>query len=471
MTSEADYDFIIVGAGIIGPALAVGLVDQGWKVLVVERDMSEPDRIVGELLQPGGVDALHKLGMEQALEGIDAVTIKGYEVIYEGKPVEVPYTQSRTGRGFHHGRFVMNLRKVAKEKGVKFLEATVNSVVQEEVPEPDPKSDQKTPDLGQVFGVNATEKKTGKKMEILAPVTIIADGITSKFRKSFTPEVPVVRSHFVGLILKGIQDVLPAPQHGHVVIGTDHQPILMYQIDSNETRILCDVQGPLPSISSGEMKEWLENRVRTHLPEAVHKAFDEAVANQKYRVMPSQFLPATVNKTKGLIMIGDAMNMRHPLTGGGMTVSFKDAVLLSSLLNKTDVTSAFDTYAVRKQLKQFYVQRRKEGTAVINILAMALYSLFAANDSNLQILQRGCFGYFQRGGKSVSEPVELLSGVDPSIGRLFFHFFYVAFYSVYLNFYDKGLVGFPLALLQVFTVIFKAAWVFLPLMYRETRWW
>ena len=33
-------------------------------MLVVERDLSEPDRIVGELLQPGGVAKLKELGME-----------------------------------------------------------------------------------------------------------------------------------------------------------------------------------------------------------------------------------------------------------------------------------------------------------------------------------------------------------------------------------------------------------------------
>ena len=32
--------------------------------------MSEPDRIVGELLQPGGIAALRKLGLEGAYEVI-----------------------------------------------------------------------------------------------------------------------------------------------------------------------------------------------------------------------------------------------------------------------------------------------------------------------------------------------------------------------------------------------------------------
>ena len=70
--SEA-YDVIVVGAGVVGAALSTSLGRAGRRVLVLERDMSEPDRIVGELLQPGGVRALQLLGLADALEGIDAV--------------------------------------------------------------------------------------------------------------------------------------------------------------------------------------------------------------------------------------------------------------------------------------------------------------------------------------------------------------------------------------------------------------
>ena len=55
-------DVVIVGCGIGGSALAVTLAREGRRVTVIERSMSEPDRIVGELLQPGGVAALKTLG-------------------------------------------------------------------------------------------------------------------------------------------------------------------------------------------------------------------------------------------------------------------------------------------------------------------------------------------------------------------------------------------------------------------------
>lgn len=55
---------VIVGGGILGAALGAVLAQDGRQVTIIERDLSEPDRIVGELLQPGGYNALLKLGLK-----------------------------------------------------------------------------------------------------------------------------------------------------------------------------------------------------------------------------------------------------------------------------------------------------------------------------------------------------------------------------------------------------------------------
>jgi squalene monooxygenase len=67
-----------------------------------------------------------------------------------------------------------------------------------------------------------------------------------------------------------------------------------------------------------------------------------------------------------MIMLGHAMNMRHPLTGGGMTVALKDVVLLG------------DTRAVLEQMRKFH-WKRKEFSTSLNTLAQALYALFVAD--------------------------------------------------------------------------------------------
>lgn len=62
-SSVMDPEVIIVGSGVLGSALATVLSRDGRKVTVIERDLKEPDRIVGELLQPGGYRVLQELGL------------------------------------------------------------------------------------------------------------------------------------------------------------------------------------------------------------------------------------------------------------------------------------------------------------------------------------------------------------------------------------------------------------------------
>ena len=97
--------------------MAFRLGREGRRVLVLERDLQQPDRIVGELLQPGGYLKLKELGLAQCVEGIDAVKVNGY-AIFKGEEVAVtkyPVAQGSdvAGRSFHHGRFVQQLRVAA----------------------------------------------------------------------------------------------------------------------------------------------------------------------------------------------------------------------------------------------------------------------------------------------------------------------------------------------------------------------
>ncbi|KAI7067471.1 squalene epoxidase, partial [Hortaea werneckii] len=211
-----DADVVIVGAGILGCAIAVALGNQGRSVILLERSLKEPDRIVGELLQPGGVAALEKLGMRDCLEEIDAIKVFGYDVIFYGDEVRIPYPAnvheggsgegqekekdvSHTdemrgmkrkrpeGRSFHHGRFIQRLRqKAMQNENVEVFEATATELVRNDY-------------NGQILGVEATVQ--GETDCFFGGLTIIADGYASKFRKQFREDTPVVRSKFWGLEL------------------------------------------------------------------------------------------------------------------------------------------------------------------------------------------------------------------------------------------------------------------------------
>ncbi len=241
---SVSYDIIIVGAGIAGSALAHALsaasVERGrpLRICLLERSLAEPDRIVGELLQPGGIIALKKLGLEACVEGIDAIPTYGYCVMLEGKPVHIPYPDGHEGCAFHHGRFIQALRAKAKEaKCVEVVEATVSELIE-------------CPLSGRILGVRATRKEEGavEKEAFFADLTVVADGCFSNFRTQVMGKAaiqPVLKGHFVGMLLEDAQ--LPIPKHGTVMLVEGSGPVLSYQIGTHDTRILVDVKNPVPS--------------------------------------------------------------------------------------------------------------------------------------------------------------------------------------------------------------------------------
>lgn len=476
-----EAEVVVVGAGVFGCAVAFALANQGRSVLLLERWMHQPDRIVGELLQPGGVVALRKLGLEHCLEGIDAVPCIGYNVIYEGTPCAFPYPKlddkgnvvyeksgsgdgkRPEGKSFHHGRFIMKLREAClAHKNITVVETKATKPVRGDK-------------YDQILGVEAVtrnkETNENEKDYFFGQLTIIADGYASTFRADHLQREAVVKSKFYALEL--IDCPLLSPYHGHVFIG-DTFPTLLYQIGTHETRALIDVPEGLPAAApaAGGVRGYIKNVVVPALPEQLRPSILKALEDGKLpKSMPNSYLPPSKQTAKGLIVLGDAMNMRHPLTGGGMTVAFNDVVLLADLLAPEKVPSLGNLDAVQNAMDTFH-WRRKRLTSIINVLAMALYNLFAADSWQLRALQRGCFEYFQRG--VTEDPSGLLGGVIHSPAVLAYHFFTVAFVGIWLNIKSTlssaGILAplmLPVALVKSVLILATACVVFVPVLWRE----
>lgn len=353
-------EVVIVGAGTAGASAAVTLARQGRKVVLVEKCMQEQDRIVGELLQPGGLRALERLGLDAcAKDGVDSVVVDGYAVIQASNGREndddappggvmlyypesdpgskselfgngVKPTASATGgllggetvprgRSFHNCRFVQKLREVARaEPNVRIVEATVSALLEGE--------------HGEVVGVRYKEAAKegdgdGKERvvkEVRAPLTVVADGIWSGLRKCANTNRPQQMSYFVGVLVTHPDDQAPVPHKhcGHVVLAHP-SPILIYQISATETRVLVDVVGCMPSSANGDLATFLREQSAPQLPAKFRPSFLEAVARGDVKSMPNRSMPSSNVHRAGAFLLGDALNMRHPLTGGGMTVAIK----------------------------------------------------------------------------------------------------------------------------------------------------
>ncbi|KAG5245754.1 squalene epoxidase [Salix suchowensis] len=397
-SNVSDVDVIIVGAGVAGAALAHTLGKDGRQVHVIERDLTEPDRIVGELLQPGGYLKLIELGLEDCVEKIDAQRVFGYALFKDGKHTRLSYPLEKfhsdvAGRSFHNGRFIQRMRdKAASLPNVQLEQGTVISLLE---------------DKGTIRGVQY-KTKDGQELKAFAPLTIVCDGCFSNLRRSLCNPKVDVPSCFVGLILENCQ--LPCANHGHVILG-DPSPILMYPISSTEVRCLVDVPGQkVPSISSGEMAKYLKTVVAPQLPPEVYDAFLAAVEKGNIRTMPNRSMPAA------------------PYPTPGMTVALADIVVLRNLLRP--LCNLNDAPTLCKYLESFYTLR-KPVASTINTLAGALYKVFCASpDQARKEMRQACFDYLSLGGVFSAGPVSLLSGLNPRPLSLVAHFFAVAIYGV-----------------------------------------
>jgi len=289
------------------------------------------------------------------LEGIDAIDVYGYAVLINGEKQKLPYPlhngKKAIGRSFHHGRFVQALRKAAASlSNVSICQGTASKLLED--------------DEG-VIGVSYKENENTK--QVFAPLTIVCDGCFSNFRKQLGADKPENLSNFVGVILENCS--LPFPNHGHVFLA-DPAPILGYQIGSNEIRILIDIPNPLPNSANGELVEYLTTKTVESIPEALRPSFLESTKNGKVRSMPNSVLhPSERCLRPGVILLGDAWNMRHPLTGGGMTVALSDVVIIRNIVKTLNFE---DRKFITSTLQSTYLAERKPLASTSYMLAVAL---------------------------------------------------------------------------------------------------
>ncbi len=404
------YDLAIIGAGAAGTTLATLLGRQGLSVAVVDRDLSEQDRIVGELLQPGGVTKLQEMGLNQALKGFGAQSVVGYAVFMGERSFRVHYPEidnvRQTGRGFRNGKFVQKLREVIAEiPSVVMIEGTVKELL-------------KTPDESRIDGFRYRPKGAKDLIDVKAHLTVVSDGFFSIFRDQLSRNNKRVGSFFLGLVLKS--PALPYPNHGHVFIATP-SPFLAYPISATETRVLIDFKGEHAPRQGPDLVKHLHEVIGPQIPDSLREAFHEAVARERFKVMPNHTMAARPNLVEGAVLLGDSLNMRHPLTGGGMTVTFTDAHNLGTkLLQGADFSNRLK---IHDAVKDFYNSRHRQN-ATINILADALYKIICHPD-----LSTACFEYLSRGEIYAATPVSILAAVSRRRNLLIWHFFRIAWYG------------------------------------------
>lgn len=417
---KSKFDICIIGAGMAGATIAAYLAPKGIKIALIDHSYEEKKRIVGELLQPGAVLSLEQMGLGHLLNGIEAQTVDGYALLHGDENTTIAYPNQHKGMGLHNGRFLQQIRASALKNALvtqihgKALQLLEN-------------------DSHEIIGVSYRESLTSQIKSIHAPLTITSDGFFSNFREDLTHNEKTVTSYFIGLLLKDCE--MPFSKHGHVFLSGP-TPFICYPISNSEVRLLIDFPGnQMPR--KHLLQAHLDTNVTPYIPAGMLASYRQAIQEEGYKVMPNHYMAAKPIIRNGAVMLGDALNMRHPLTGGGLTAVFSDIQILSGhLLAMSDFS---DTDLIHEKIEAYY-RDRQNANANLNILANALYAVMS-ND----LLKSAVFKYLQRGGANAQESIAFLAGLNRKHYSLIKQFCFLVVFGA-SNLIRHNLLNFPKAI-------------------------
>ncbi len=212
------------GYAVISPPLSPGVQTDDFKTLVLKYPTHTPSALkefFGIFKEPNGVATTYDIGQS---------------------PPKVDFASPK-GIGFHNHLFVERLRNIArKEPNITIIHGTAVGLLEEAVG-----IDGSHRIVGlqyrqnsgggnaahSVAAMGTDEADTGGEglKRVLAPLTIVADGMWSGLRKVVSETKANVLSTFVGFMLEHPEYAtpLPHPYHGHVFL-TRPSPMLMYQV-------------------------------------------------------------------------------------------------------------------------------------------------------------------------------------------------------------------------------------------------
>jgi len=126
-------DVVVIGAGLAGSGIAAALAQQGWDVLLIERDSFPRHKVCGEFLSPEAQASLHALGLYEAVAALDPCPVTNVRLVTQnGAVVEA----TLPGKAWGLSRYAMDgaLATAAQMHGA---ELWTNMAVKRYMPEGD----------------------------------------------------------------------------------------------------------------------------------------------------------------------------------------------------------------------------------------------------------------------------------------------------------------------------------------------
>lgn len=335
-----DVDVVIVGAGVAGAPLAAQLAGAGLQVLMIERDEVYADRVRGEGMVQWGYEAAAEMGLIDAILAAPGASLMTRLVAYdELVPIESARSRSRDLTtvlpgvpglvSVGHPEMRAALCEVAMARG---------AVVHRGVSDVDV-----TP--GGSPAVSYTHG--GERFTVSCRLVVGADGKESVVRRIIGVELnsTIPRVMLTGMLV----DDSGAWDRAEVTIGVHGGDQLYVFPRKGALRLYTARPMSAARLAGPDKAERMLDSFR--VPSLPHA---EAIAAST-PIGPCATFPMTDTWTRrpyaaGVVLVGDAAGWSNPITGQGLAIAMRDALVLSQLLlgDSAWTETVLDAYAAER---------------------------------------------------------------------------------------------------------------------------
>lgn len=412
------FDVVIVGAGMVGGAIACGLAQQNFRVALIDKALPEP--VSSDEPPRIRVSALN-LASEQLLRNLGAWQYIAAQRAFPYEYLAVHERHAKTG-------LISKLPDISKWATTRFEAAELgrdhlghiveNDVIQggllQRVKELSPISLFTDTSLQSISGSTDSRTLTLSSGETLTAGLIIgADGAQSQIRQlagigqyaeAYEQHAMVVSIRYKGAMQTGTwQSFRPEGPLAFLplspVAGANYGSLVWY--DS------ADTIAKLKQLTDAQLKQ----RIQANYPDALPE-IDEIIQVASFPLVKSH---AQQYWSDGVVLAGDAAHTINPLAGQGVNLGFMDAAVLIEKLGKAKLE---DVSLSDADVARDYERVRRKYNQLMMSAMDAFYLGFSTRSTPLQVMRNIGLGLANRSGPIKRKVVEYATGLQGEIPRL-----------------------------------------------------
>ncbi|WP_222565142.1 FAD-dependent oxidoreductase [Novilysobacter antarcticus] len=381
MSRRGVLDAVVVGAGVVGTAAALGLARQGLQVALVEgREPSSWRHDVPDLrvfaVAPDNIALLERLGVWEAILSARAQPYRNMRVWDAAGGGELVFDADRLGRRelgwiVENGLLIDRLWKAALGAGVELH--CPDKLIAREVSE-DGRSEVLTLASGE---------------RLRARLVVAADGADSPLRQMAGIDAPRHEYGQRGLV-------------GFIRHSRSHQSTCWQRFlpggplaflpfaDADDGSPRSSIVWSLPDKDAERLLAVDDDAFLAELARAFDGPLGELTGVSRRAAFPLRRQLAATQLSGRMVLVGDAAHAVHPLAGQGVNLGLRDINALLATLSQSgprDGARRDDDVGASHRLKRWNRQRRSD--AAVSAYAFEAINRVFSNDAVVPTLMRG----------------------------------------------------------------------------------